>query len=103
MSRMGYALVVGDIIKEISADNTILDFQPAVGIEVVITVCSGNGGPQPPRFFDGANDSQIDSTAAGWLGGQPGNAKIFIDNGLFIRYIALGAGQFSAIAGMEIG
>ena len=92
-------MAVGDIVNGISADNTIIDFQPAAGVEVVITSFVTALGNQA-TFFNGTN------TANAWVAaidsGFFANVKMFIDNTIFLRVVAQGNAKFGGFSGITV-
>lgn len=90
-------MVVGDVVNDISADNTIIIFQPAVGVEAVITWVGVDGQNTVGIVF---TDGVLFS---GWGTGfeaEIKNVKHFINNTNFFRINALGAtfnGSFTGI------
>jgi len=84
-------LAIGDVVADISADNTIMTFQPAAGVECMLTsVQTGFGW----KFSDGV----VTSSDFGLNGLQ----KIFIKNDFYLIIAAGGAGKFSFYTGIQI-
>ena len=95
-------MVVGDIVNGISADNTILDHQPAVGVEEIVTLFALDRQAGSYGFFNGTIESNCRTD--GTLGGIQDltNIKMGITNTLRLRCFALGAGNFSAFSAIQI-
>ncbi len=92
-------MAIGDVVNDISADNTILDFQPAAGVEVVITYVSTLLAGGQPLMFNGTNAT---TATTGLDNNLYYNLKMMINNTNFLRISALGAGVFSGFTGMEV-
>lgn len=86
-------MAVGDVVSGISADNTAITFQPAAGVECVITsVTSG--------FNGGITDGVLTSSNI-FLNASQANIKLFINNTRYLTIAAGGAGFFGAYTGMQ--
>lgn len=94
-------MVVGDAVNGISALNTVLDFQPAVGVEVVIGLCGFDGNPGQPEFFDGVLQSGIIADGTINRDFNITNMKMFVTNVNYLRLPALGVGLSTSFAGIE--
>jgi len=95
-------MVVGDVVSDIGADNAVFTFQPAAGVEVVITIFSPDLTTVTPELFDGVITSLINSQNAAHNNGANYLAmKFFINNTRYIRLLALGAGNRTAIMGIQ--
>jgi len=93
-------LVVGDIVSDIGLVATILDFQPAAGVEVVITSVNTAGTTQGLSLFDGVNgtiDTSLRADSA-----DMGHLKFFVNNTNFARLAAV-AGNRTGFTGMQVG
>jgi hypothetical protein len=88
-------MAVGDVVNDVGADNVILDFQPAAGIEAVITSFGSDGGTVPISLYDGTNRSLCE--AAPML-----NIKMFVNNSNYMRIPNAGAGKFNNFTGIQI-
>lgn len=99
---MDYKLVVGDVVNGLSGDNAILIFQPAAGVEVVITTQNTDAISASIQTFDGVNDSFTITSSANSGRTNFMNMKLFITNALHVRFLALGVGSRSAFSGVEI-
>lgn len=83
-----------------SLANTILDFQPAVGVEIAITTVTIVGQTAAVvRPHDGTNSSEFSNNAPNDMGNA--RMKWFINNTIRLRISAIGAGQFSTYAGIQ--
>lgn len=98
---MEYILAIGDVVNDIGADDTDLDFQPAAGVVILITFCSGQLTVAGYVLTDGA---AVGSTALSTSQvGSPFNLKLFINNTNFLKVIAGGVGgTFGSFAGIQI-
>lgn len=97
-------MVVGDVVNQISAVNTILTFQPAVGVEVVITAYGNDAQTFAILLIDGVLSTEfrhIDTNQN--QGNSPTLMKIFINNTNHIQIPAVGAGLSSCFTGMQVG
>jgi len=95
-------MVVGDIIALISAANAIITFQPAAGVEVIITMITTDNaaaGLGLASYFDGV--LVADLTELVTVGGG-GNIKMGITNALHYRCAAAGVGITTAFSGIEV-
>ena len=95
-------MAVGDVVNAIGANNAILDFQPAVGVECVITMTSGGNTTVIGQLYNGTLTATSVSqyTLGAYTGMQ--NIKLFINNTTYLRIVAGGAGQFNSYCGMQI-
>jgi len=89
-------MVVGDAVSDIGAVGAVLDFQPAAGVEVVVTWM--HDGTNGHDLRDGVTSSSdvvmVDAT------NQPSPFKFFLNNTRFMR-IELVGGQTKAFTGMQ--
>ncbi len=81
-------MAVGDTVNAIGGLGTTLDFQPAAGVEVVIThIGDINGGH---CLYDGVNQSALglaqQATSDFYF-----TPKVFINNSVYLRIIAFAA------------
>jgi len=92
-------MAVGDVVNGISGANAILDFQPAAGVECVITCTWGLLAGGQPLLYNGSNQTNAVNTATEsplyW------NVKIFINNTNYLRIPAQGAGTRSGYTGLQ--
>jgi len=92
-------MAVGDVVSAIGAPNAVLDFQPAAGVEVIITGIFNDGqAANIYSLFDGAVNSNVDTADAISVGAL----KIMFNNALYLRCGALGGVLRSAFCGIEI-
>ena len=80
----------GDVVNGIGADNTALYYQPAAGVEVIITATDA----QNLFKYDGANQGD---NIAGTL-----NTKIAINNTNYLGMGAGGAGKRRWYSGIQV-
>jgi len=93
-------MVAGDVVNAIGGDNAILDFQPAVGVEVVITWLTSINGTTNARLFDGVNQSiNFHFTAASR--DLLASVKLFINNTNYLRLSISGVGERNGFTGIE--
>ena len=90
-------MAVGDVVSDSSAVNTILTFQPAVGVEVMITSLMSSGLTTAVQMQGAAgrpySNQNLDNTFL--------NSKILITNSLYL-YIAAVAGNVTSYTGIQI-
>jgi len=92
-------LAVGDVVSQLSGVNVVQTFQPAVGSECIITCLFNHNIIIDMRLFDGVNNSGS-GTGTTQTAFQP--FKMFINNALYIRLDAVGAGDRSGFTGLQI-
>lgn len=92
-------MAVGDVVNGISAVATLYDFQPAVGVEIIV-MCAGVYTTWC-KFTNGVLESNIASfnTQGGAQNLAP---KMPIDNTLYLRLSAGSAGQPGGWSGIQI-
>lgn len=95
-------MAVGDVVNGISADNTIIDYQPAAGVEAVITsVMTYNlAANNAVGLYNGTLTANFFVVNAQ----QPvnfGNTKIFVNNTRYLRVSATGAGFQGGYSGIQ--
>jgi len=98
-------MVIGDAIVDIDSmlTGTTLDFQPAAGVEVVITQGSSDDGTALVTLLD-----QTDGTSAAHIADLSitGNAnhvvKLFVNNTVFLRRVNTAVGtQILGFSGIQ--
>ena len=89
-------MAAGDVVNGISADNTILLLQPAIGIDLMITSVFADAS-NVMRLTDGA---KIPFNLS--AGVYQGNIKIGINNTNYLHLLATGAGTWTAYTGIQI-
>ena len=94
-------MAVDDIISGISGDNAVLDFQPASGVEVMIIMIGMDNQTNSPALYDGTNESLLISGGTNDRRDLT-NIKIPVTNSIYLRLPALGAGNRSCYAGVQI-
>jgi len=82
-------LAVDDIVADISVVNTLLDFQPAAGVEIVIRCNGWAGGIQQISYYDGSRTSGLIQDGAAGRRTNFGNLAMPIDNTNYLRLAAL--------------
>lgn len=91
-------LAVGDVVSNIGGDNAVLDFQPAAGVECLISFLTA---VDTQNFFilrDGVNNSRNLATSAVLFESKLG---FFVTNARFLRLTAAGVGRRNAFTGIE--
>ena len=92
-------MAVGDVINGISAAATQYDFQPAVGVEIIV-MCAGVYNNYV-KFTNGIVESNVASFNS--TGGSQNQApKMPINNALYLRMLAGSAGQPGGWSGIQI-
>jgi len=94
-------LVVGDVVSAFGLDNSILDFQPAAGVEVVVTSVNTGGSGSGVQLYNGTTagiDTSLRADSA-----DLGSLKFFVNNTNYLRVGANGAGNFTAFTGVQVG
>lgn len=91
-------MVVGDVVNEIGGDDAAITFQPAAGVEVLITIIGR--GFVDSFFFD-------DGVITGFLfvlGMIPSTTviKMPINNAIHLTVVAQGVGQRASFGGIQI-
>lgn len=96
-------MAVGDVVSGIGAAATILDFQPAAGVECVITYVSSTaqaGNQHAAHVYDGTNqDTGVFYSDANLV--YTGPIKIFINNTNYLRLTAPPAGLKASYTGVQ--
>jgi hypothetical protein len=88
-------MAVGDIVNGIGGDNAILDLQPAVGVEIMISSFGSDQGSVQISLFNGVTRSLCE--AAPML-----NIKMMINNTNYLRIPNGGVGKFNNYTGIQI-
>lgn len=93
-------MAVGDVINGISGDNALLTFQPAAGVECVITIVfyGDSGGTFNPALYNGTNIAYRRLAANEFSGGV---VKFPINNTRYLYISARGAGYYGGYAGIQ--
>jgi hypothetical protein len=86
-------MAVGDVVSGISANNTTLNFQPAAGVEIMLTAFSGG-------FGGGITDGVV--IGSSMFVNYTETKKIFITNTNYITIAPGGAGFYGAYTGIQI-
>lgn len=89
-------MAVGDVVSDISASNTVLSFQPAAGVEVMLTAMTtdASGG----ELTDGSDAAIAFLTSASAV---VHGSRIFLTNTLFLSMFAVVA-DFTAFTAIQI-
>ena len=94
-------MAVDDVVNGISADNTIIDLQPASGVEVIITSVQMDGSSSEFAMFNDTNPSRMNGTEYSTKN-IPFNTKMCLNNAIFLRVFAGGIGKFLGFTGITI-
>lgn len=91
-------MAVGDVVNGISAVATLIDFQPAAGVEVMITEAGSTtgGGTARPAMYDGTLISYLEVSVVTFRG------KMFINNTRYLRVNPGIAGESGHYSGIQI-
>lgn len=84
-------MAVGDVVSQISSTGTVLTYQPAAGVEVMVTSCFMQSNPDI-KLTDGVNSSEKITAKTGF--------KIFLNNSIYMKIDA--ATGKSAFTGIQI-
>jgi len=77
-------MVAGDVVSGLSIA-AVLDFQPAAGVECVITMCCANTTVGVgATLYDGVTQSYVLYAVASGMAGYP-NMKFFVTNTRWLR------------------
>lgn len=92
-------MAVGDVVSAVGTTNSNLFFQPAAGVEIMITWFGADA--RPAYLYNGTNDSLIGN---GVTGTNPPYAaiKVFITNSNWLWINATVAGKTPAYCGIQI-
>ncbi len=92
-------MAVGDVVNGISANNTILTFQPAAGVECCITsVGTDNINTNGCKLYNGtllSGQARVTEIT------NQSNIKIFINNTNYLYLPALGVAYMSHYTGIQ--
>ncbi len=88
-------MAVGDIVNGFGLISSVLIFQPAASVSIMIS-CAFNAAGNQLRLTNGTNTCYSISSAASQL-----NTKIFINNAIYLN-LATGAGDYSGYTGIQI-
>ena len=92
-------MAVGDVVSGISAVNTLLDFQPAVGVEIIITCMGMDNASDVPRLTNGTLQCAIRNISTQSTNNFL-NTKICINNTNYLRLNAI-AGASTCYTGIQ--
>tara|TARA_Y100000296_G_C5114812_1_gene227132 strand:- start:96 stop:377 length:282 start_codon:yes stop_codon:yes gene_type:complete len=92
-------MAVGDVVNVLSAATTILNYQPAAGVEIMVSSIIRGGTNVANGLYNGAVWA-YDTAAASDTGML--NQKLFITNSIYIRINAAGGGGITSISGIQI-
>ena len=93
-------MAVGDVVSVLSAANTLLSFQPAVGNMVLVSsVMRNNVGAVDIKITNGVSISYL-GLLQEW---EMCNMKIFIDNTNYFQINAGGGAAITSFTGIQIG
>lgn len=96
-------MAINDTVGLLSADNTVLDFQPAAGVGVMIAGVYLGGTNTLFDITDNTLVSTVTSGSATLITGVSNiDLKIFINNTNFLRLRAGGASQKIGFSGITV-
>jgi len=90
-------MVSGDIVSVFSGSGVMLTFQPAVGVQVMITNYYNTGVSQT-----NLTNGTITSVSLKDSNATIGNSKTLINNTNYFSNVALGGTSYSAFTGIQI-
>ena len=93
-------MAAGDVVNGMSATGTALTYQPALGVEVMVSTIAFNHNAKRPELTNGTNTSFISWSTSG-INPDPANLKIFINNTIYLRLDNLVAGEVTAFSGLQ--
>jgi len=93
-------MAVGDVVSDVSASNTAIDFQPAAGVEVVVTAYGMDGVATQGNLSDGSETSLLIATGTQGQRSDQTKTKVFVGNDVFLNIVALGVGVFGSFCGI---
>ena len=97
-------MVVGDIVNGISALDTLITFQPAAGVEVIITSSGMDVTTNVITLTDGVLFSgQVTSAGSNGAASEQCNTKFGITNAIYIAISAAGVGLSTSFSGIQVG
>lgn len=89
-------------VNGISADNTLMDFQPASGVTIMITSIGTDATNTAWSLYDGTLISDQRVAASLGINGSANSGKLFINNTRYIRISAAGAGNLTSYSGVTV-
>jgi hypothetical protein len=92
-------MAVGDVVSALGALNTTLIYQPAAGVETMIS-SFGSGGGAWCYVTDGITLGYLQMSAG--ASNQFPLLKVFVNNTLYLHMSAGGAGSANNITGIQI-
>jgi len=95
-------MAIGDLVNGLSDSNVILDFQPAAGVECIITAIACQDTAVLFRMRDGSTESVLTNDGTNYALPDTNNMKILIENGMFLRIDAVAA-AITGFLGIQIG
>ena len=100
---MDWPMAIGDVVSGLSALNTALTFQPAAGVEAVITSCPMDDSANIAPLLDDATlvSSFFTNAALAAAADNYMATKIFVTNTNFLSYGAAGVGLSSGFTGVQ--
>tara|TARA_R110000824_G_scaffold278698_1_gene466971 strand:- start:665 stop:940 length:276 start_codon:yes stop_codon:yes gene_type:complete len=90
-------MAVGDVVSELSVQSTYLIFQPASGVNVVVSSIF-RATAEAYGLYDGTNWSYSSTPITD--GGA--NIKIFLTNSIYLKINVVGGGGFTSFSGIQI-
>lgn len=95
-------MAVDDVVSGIGTSGAITDYQPAAGVETVITQVIQSESVAISHFYDGTNTGEPFVTSNTALTSSiSGSMKLFVTNTLYLRMDAQTA-KFNTYCGVQI-
>jgi len=94
-------MVAGDILSGESADNAVLTFQPAAGVEVMLTYLDTSADTNAFSLYNGTKALVWTPSGGNFISHRPWNVKIGITNTIYYNEVARGAGNRTAYSGVQ--
>lgn len=94
-------MAAGDVVSGMSAVNTVLNFQPAAGVECVITSVFMSGIANYTYILMHDTASGGDAEAGTFTSPAPMNMKYFINNTRYLKMYAIAGGR-TAFTGIQL-
>ena len=92
-------MAIGDVVTSLGDVNTLFNFQPAAGVEVMITTLLLDQGVQAPSITDGTLESYILTSFGNF---NYTNGKIFLTNTNYLTIPAQGGTLSNGCTGIQI-
>jgi hypothetical protein len=101
MCRVVFLMAVGDVVTQIYTGTQYNHYQPAVGVEVVITSVQDGGQTSTPYgTYDGTTYAKFPEGTVTGERVNPANTKIMINN---TNYFRIYSNTTAGFTGLQIG